>query len=142
MPNARDVTQYPVKSAIQDVTHFKCVIPIATGGLVSGTGAVGVPSGVTATLRLANRCGVSRIGTGLYHFGFAGAPNGVIRAWVELQSATGPTVVDMLPVKRDIPTGYAQIQCYSASGTVADPARGDVLGFEFIAFSTGNAAGP
>lgn len=142
MPNARDVTQYPAKDAIQDVVTFTNIIPIATGGLVSGTGAVGVPSGVTATLRLANRCGVSRIGTGLYHFGFAGAPNGSVRAWVELQSATGPTVIDAQAVKRDIPTGYAQMQFYSASGSVADPARGDVLTFEFKAFSTGNAAGP
>lgn len=142
MPTAREVTQYPVKSAIQDEVTFKCVIPIATGGLVSGTGAIGVPSGVTATLRLANRCGVSRIGTGLYHFGFAGAPNGVVRAWVELQSATGPTVMDGRPIKRDVATGYAQVQFYSASGIARDPANGDVLGFEFTAFSTGNAAGP
>jgi hypothetical protein len=146
MPNARDITQYPAKSAIQDEVTFKCIVPIATGGLVSGTGAPGVPSGATATLRLANGCGVSRIGTGLYNFKFAGAPNGSVRAWVELQAATGPTVVDALPIKRDIGVlttfAYAQMQFYSGSGTPRDPANGDVLGFEFVAFSTGTAAGP
>jgi len=142
MPNARDVTQYPSRSAIQDEVSFKCIIPIATGGLPSSTGAVGVPSGVTATLRLANRCGVSRIGVGLYHFGFAGAPNGAVRAWVELQSGSAPSAVDGVPVKRDLGTGYAQIQFYGATGFAADPSNGSVLGFEFVAFSTGNAAGP
>lgn len=142
MPNARDVTQFPARSAIQDEVSFKCIVPISTGGLPSPTGAIGVPSGVTAVMRMANKCGVSRIGVGLYHFGFAGAPNGSIRAWVELQAASAPGVVDIIPVKRDVATGYAQLQCFGATGFSVEASSGSVLGFEFVAFSTGNAAGP
>lgn len=139
---AADIQAFPAKSAIQDVKSFPNIIPISTGGLVSLTGARGVPSGVTVTYRVSADNAVSRVGTGLYLFTFAGAPNGTVRAWVELQSATGPTVVDIQPVARDVATGYAKLQCYSASGSPCDPANGDVLGFQFDAFSTGNAGGP
>lgn len=142
MPTARDITQYPTKSGFRDQVYQAAIVGIATGGLPSPTGSLGVPSGVTVVSRASAGAGVSRVGTGLYNFVFAPAPNGIVRAWVELQSATAPTVIDAQPVKRDVGTGYAQFQFYSPSGTARDPANGDAIGFEFIGFSTGNAAGP
>lgn len=142
MPTSRDLTQYPYKSTQRDQVSLISVVGISTGGLPSPTGSVGVPSGITVVTRVSNGCGVSRIGLGLYRYTFAPAPNGAVRAWVELQSATAGTVFDINPVQRNLSTGFANFQCYTASGTFTDPANGDALGFEFVAFSTGNAAGP
>lgn len=143
MPTAREIFQYQARTAMRDQTTQWALVGIATGGLPSPTGAVGVPSGVTVVTRFSNsQVGVSRVGTGLYNFVFAPAPNGIVRAWVELQSATAPTVVDAQSVKRAVATGWAQVQYYSPSGTACDPANGDALGFEFVGWTTGNAAGP
>lgn len=144
MTTAREVFQYPVKTAMRDTVFQTAIVGIATGGLPSPTGAPGVPSGSPGVVtRTSNsQCGVSRVGTGLYNFVFAPAPNGSVKAWVELQSATAPTVIDAQPVQRAVATGWAQFQFYSPSGTARDPANGDALGFSFEAWSTGNAAGP
>lgn len=137
---AYSVGQWPTKSATQSTVSAIGIVPIATGGLPSATGAIGNPSGVTAVYRLAKGMGITRLAAGKYEVTFAPAPNGVFRAWVELSPLN--TFSDVSVVARDTATGYVDIQCYNASGAKIDPANGDVLAFEFIGFSTGKAAGP
>jgi hypothetical protein len=135
---AADVkADFPTHSTIIGRREFTCLIPIGTGGLPSPTGAIGVPSGVTIPQRLATGCGITRVGTGLYEFTFPTAPNGSVRAWVDLSS----TVADINCQKKDVGTGYVQLQCKGPTGAALDPANGDCLAIEYIAFSRGPAAG-
>jgi len=154
MPSAFEVPAYPVKAIQPASVSFQSLFPIATGGLpinTLGTGIAtgtfpgptgslqGVPSGVPLYFRPAGGSYLTRVSTGLYQLVFAPAPNGSVRAWKEFCTGTPRT---LQVTKRDIPTGYVQISCFSASGTLMDLSNGACMGVEFTAYSTGESAGP
>jgi hypothetical protein len=158
MPASRDAAHFPTYAGqIGQITNVG-VFPIGTGGLAvapQGTGSGlgtgflpittgslnGSPSGVPLYYRSAGGMQLYRTGTGAYTLLFGTAPNGAIRAWVEFQSAATQTVTTISTIKRDMGTGYVNIQCWSGSGTTIDPANGDALGIEYYAFSAGDPWG-
>jgi len=154
MPNAFEVPNFPPRAAIQAQISFQGVFPIATGGLPInpiGTGIPtgtlpiptgslnGVPSGVPLYFKAGGAMRLSRIGAGSYRLNFAPAPNGTVRAWMELMTVQTRIFGN---TKRDIATGYVEFSTLSASGTAMDPANGDAIGVEFTAFSTGEPGAP
>lgn len=155
MPNAFETgVQGPVRSPIAGHVIFEGVFPIATGGLPINpigtgiptgtlpipTGSInGVPSGVPLYYKGAGGMRLSRIAAGSYRLNFAPAPNGTVKAWMELSTVAARTFFN---TKRDIATGYVEFSTMSASGTAMDPANGDAIGVEYTAFSTGDPGAP
>lgn len=151
---AAEPSNYPQKAVQPAQIDFQAIYPIATGGLpinTAGTGIAtgvfpgptgsqqGVPSGAPLYFRPAGPIFLTRIAAGQFRLVLAPAPNGTVKAWLEMATA-GPRFFNT--VKRDIATGYVEIDCRSASGTLMDPASGDAIGIEYKAFATGNPAGP
>ena len=151
---AAEVANFQSKAVQQAQISFQSIFPIATGGLPINpvgtaiptgtlpipTGSLqGVPSGVPLFFRPAGPVYLTRFGAGQFRLILAPATNGTVRAWLEM-ATTGSRVFSV--TKRDIATGYVELESRSASGTLMDPANGDAIGVEYTAFSTGNAAGP
>jgi len=156
MPSSFEVPAYPLKSIQPASVSFQSLFPIATGGLPINTLGTGIatgtfpgptgslqsnPSGVPLYFRPAGATLLTRVSAGLYQLVFAPAPNGSIRVWQEF-TASLATPRQVAVTKRDIATGYVQVSVFSESGTLMDFANGDMVGIEYTAYSTGNAAGP
>ena len=118
---AADIADYPFKAARREGSFISMLVPIGATGAV-GTLDVDDPG-----------MSISRASQGVYNVVFPTCPAG--RIHVSIVKSAARTIISAFGASTpSFTAGTWQFHCVDAAGAATDPANGDILLVELIAF--------